>query len=319
MEKENAKRENIVGAIVEAVAFFDMFNKPLTAFEIWQYLKIKCSLLEAIDELDRMVGGGSEIPHVLAEKNGYYFLPGREEIVDNRTRQYNLANEKFKIAKKAAKKIFYNNSIEMIALCNNFYYKKESDIDLFIIVSRGRMWIIRALVTAIIHLARLRRHGKKIADRVCLSFYVTKDNLNLKNISLKGEDPYLYYWLANLVPIYERNTYSLFFQKNSWLKEFLPNIFPKEMSHYKKIEESSSLTFLREIVKVMYDGPLGDFLEKLARNLQLKKMSYNINSVASKEDSRVIISDAILKFHENDRREEFRTRLKEKIGKLNIL
>lgn len=319
MEEQIIKQENIGRAIVKTVAFFDMFNKPLTAFEIWQYLGVKRSLFEVIDELEKVKGGGgSDIPRVLSKKDGYWFLQGREEIVKNKTRQHNLANEKFKIAKKAAKKLFYHNGIRMIAACNNLYYKKESDIDLFIIVSKGRMWLTRALVTLIIHLARLRRYGKRIADRICLSFYVTEDNLNLKNIALEGSDPYLCYWLANLAPIYDRDMYNKFILENNWLKEFLPNIFPKQMGERKKIEDSPHMSFLRKIVKVGYDSPVGDFLEKLARKLQLKKMSYNINSVANKEDSRVIISDTILKFHESDRREEFKKRYREKLNALNI-
>lgn len=319
MEEENIEQKNIERAIVKTVAFFDIFSKPLTPFEIWQYLGIKCSLFEVISELEKAKdGGGSDISRALSEKDGYWFLAGRQEIAHKKTRQYNLANEKFKIALKATKKLFYHNGIEMIALCNNFYYKKESDIDLLIIVSQGRMWLTRALVTIIIHLARLRRHGKKIANRVCLSFYITKNNLDLKNIALEGSDPYLCYWLASLIPIYDRNTYHKFISENNWLKEKLPNIFPKSMDERKKIEDNSLLLFLREIVKVGYKSFLGDLLEKLARRLQLKKMSYNINSVAKENDSRVIISDTILKFHESDRREEFRKRYREKLNALNI-
>ena len=47
------------------------------------------------------------------------------------------------------------------------------------------------------------------------------------------------------------------------------------------------------------------FLETLARRIQERRLPKQIAELANK-DSRVVLNEFMLKFHENDRREEFR-------------
>lgn len=310
MEVENEKNYNdIDSAIVKTIAFFDIFNRALTPFEIWQCLSVKCSFSAVFLSLVKNEN--------IFQKDGYYFLKDRAGIVSNVTSQYNLANQKFKIAKKAASKICFLSGVEMVGVCNNFLYKKESDIDFFIIVSPRRMWLTRALVTIILHFFKLRRHGKKITNRICLSFYTTKDNLNLENLALKDIDPYFYHWFLDLTPIYGQETYEEFFKENNWLKNIFPNSFHKKMCDQKTVKDNFLTLFGRINGRIILAGFIGDFLEKFAKKIQLKKMSYNLNSLSAKNDSRVIIDDKILKFHESDRREEFKNIFLEKMKHLS--
>ena len=305
--EEERKYDNIKLAIVEAVTFFDMFDRALTSFEIWQSVKIKCSLSNVTMILFEMK------EDILGEKGGYYFLEGRVEIANERTSQYNLANFKFEIAKKAVEILRCINGVKMVAVCNNFYYKKESDIDLFIVVARKRMWVTRAMITLTMHLVDLRRHNDKVANMICLSFYVTEDALNLEKIALKDDDPYLYYWFSNLVPVYNERVYNDFFRANSFIKEKLPNIFPKKNTENKLIRDNQLSWFIKKINSIWFDTLLGRFPEKISKEVQLKKMSYNIDSVAREDNTKVIISDDMLKFHEKDRRAEFKEKLKNKL------
>ena len=56
--------------------------------------------------------------------------------------------------------------------------------------------------------------------------------------------------------------------------------------------------FFKNIQGVLFYGRVGDWLEKIAKKMQLKKMAKNTESLAKENDSRVIISDTMLKFHE---------------------
>ncbi|MBD3247730.1 hypothetical protein GF382_00375 [Candidatus Falkowbacteria bacterium] len=305
MKQTDISKQDIKGAIVEAIAFFDLFDRPLVLFDLWQSLKIKIPpgrLAEVLEEDDMPL-----------EKSGpFYFLKGRRGISENIREQAFLSERKEKIARRLAKILRFVNGVRLVAVCNNFYYKKESDIDLFIIIKAGRMWLVRLAITAMAQIMGLRRHGDKIADRVCLSFYITDKDLDLSKIVLREGDPYFYQWFRNLKPIYDDGVYRELYRKNKFFKDNLPNAFIG-LPIRSEIKDSFTSLLFKKLNGFWFNGLLGDALERAVKKIQLKKMSYNQETAKDEDDTRVMISDDILKFHENDRREEFRRRLKEKI------
>ena len=83
---------SIEEAIVKTIAFFDLFDYPLTIFELWQYCSIQCTLLEIQKIL------ASNLLAKIQNKNGFYFMAGREEIIETRLRRYNITDKKYKRA-----------------------------------------------------------------------------------------------------------------------------------------------------------------------------------------------------------------------------
>jgi hypothetical protein len=163
--------------IIKPLIFLDIFDYPPTAMELWRFLPMPAELGEISPLLPKEGFGGGY---------GFYFLSGHEALVEKRREFFYLSEKKFKIAKRAAWLLRFIPSVKMIALCNNFYYRPESDIDFFIIAAPGRLWLTRFFATIILDLFCLRARGKKTADRICLSFYLSEDNLNLENIALKN-------------------------------------------------------------------------------------------------------------------------------------
>lgn len=311
----NSEINNISRAIFSTVAFFDIFDYPLTAWEIHKFLfKNNAGYLMVVRELEKLIDEKR-----LEIKNGFYFLPGRQEIIFERADRYSEAEIKYKIARRAVCWLTWLPTIKLVAVCNNLAYSNaqpDSDIDFFIVISKNRLWLTRFFITAIIQFLGLRRHGQKIASRICLSFYITEDNLNLEPITLKTLDPYFYYWLATLTPLAGQNNFLDFWQANSWLKNYLPNIFEKITNERRLVKDTVLSKSIMAASSFLFNGALGGRLESLARKIQLKKMSKNTQSAAGQPGSRVIISDTMLKFHENDMREVYLTKWQEKINLL---
>jgi len=303
---ENVDKIEIQGAIVEAIAFFDIFNRAITPFEIWQSIKIKCSLEDVINQLEL----AKELK--ISQKNSYFFLEGREDLVDKKNEQYNLSNFKTEIAKKAVRILRFINGVKMVAICNNFYYKKESDVDLFIVVSKNRMWLTRILATVILHLLGMRVYKNNVADMICLSFYVTEDNLDLKKIEIDNYDPYLYYWFSNLIPLYNAKMYNSFFKENSYFRSKLPNAIFQKGKKSEMVNDNIFSTSFKFINNIWFKTIIGDMLENILRHFQLKRIFGNKDN-CNNDNSSIIVSDKMLKFHKNDRRKEFREKLKIKI------
>lgn len=284
-------------AIISTVVFFDMFDYPLTEAEIWRFCyfqdgrnKDDCSL----ENIKKILGSG--VLNDRIEKNdGFYFLRGREEIIKIREKRNVQSIRKFRKAKFAIRIFTFFSFIKMAAVVNFMPIrnaKKDSDIDLFIITKENRIWLTRIICAGICQLFGLRPTEKNTKDKICLTFFISEDNLDLQNIALDKNDIYFHYWLANIIPIYNKDkTYEKFILANSWIKKFLPNFKLIIPSKKQKINFTPNLSFLFNF----------DFLERLAKKIQLKILSPKLRAMANK-DTRVIVNNKMLKFHSNDRR-----------------
>ena len=310
-------------AIVETVAYFDVFDYPLTLIEVWKWLynnnfefqnsnfeinskfKIQNSKLS---DIINVLDNGS-LNNIIETKNGFYFLTGRQEIIRTRLERYRFAEPKYKIALQAIRCLCYLAFVEMIAVCNNLGYNNtplKGDVDIFVVTKKGRLWWTRLLVTLVVSLLGIRRHGQKITNRVCLSFYLADNYLDLSEIILKPQDPYFVYWLATLAPVYDRRgIYQKFLETNEWFRNSLPNFHSVHLIKRRKVDDNRLVKFSKNFDEKLLSGNIGDFLEKLARFVQLKKMKRNTTSVANQPDTRVVVNDSILKFHETDQRQHY--------------
>lgn len=314
--------EKLNQSIIQALAYFDIFEQPLTKEELYQSLFCKDRKGLKISYTDFLSHLENSLPDTVEDNEGFYFLKGRGEVVDKRQLKIKLAEQKFKIALRGIKKISSMPFVKAVFVCNTLgmgVMDGNSDIDVFIVVKNGRLWLTRLLVTLILSLFRLRRTKTKIKDRICLSFYVTDNNLNLEKITIAEPDVYMIYWLNNLVPVYDpKNFYQSIVEANSWVKEFLPNgLQPYKASSKYKVEGGKFGHLTKNILEKMWNGNYGDLLENQAKSIQEVKMKLNSYSVHSAPDSRVIINDQMMKFHENDRRDEYRNKWLEMCKKFN--
>jgi len=114
-------------------------------------------------------------------------------------------------------------------LCNSLSFeapKATSDIDLVCIVDPWYVWVARAWLTTILLLTWQKRlFGWSSAGKVCLSFWLTSDSLNLFSLSLPPVDYYFIYRIAHCVPVYLRDGEQdalLMRRNNSWIDRWLP-------------------------------------------------------------------------------------------------
>jgi len=189
------------------IAFFDMFDYPLTFNEIWLYLSVKGELSEvimALEEWSESVISTSEgeekslkgesgkykgfLPTVeMTSKNGFYFLAGRGAIVEERLRRYNFTGRKFKRAILVSKIFKFIPWIRMIAVGNlmgGHNLKDSSDIDFFIVAENKRIWLVRFFCAGLAKFLGLRPQAGNSRDKICLSFYASDRAMELNGLML---------------------------------------------------------------------------------------------------------------------------------------
>jgi predicted nucleotidyltransferase len=307
-------------SVLATLAYVDQFDYPLTAAEIWRFLfrpEHEATQDEVNKALAELMSQGK-----IDREGDWYMLNGRRAIAETRKQRAELSRKKWRRAKSAAEFLRLVPFVRGVFVCNSVAIdngKKESDVDIVVIIKGGRMFIARFAVTAIVQLMGLRRHGTKIADRVCLSFYVTDDALDFASLRLQPEDPQLAFWVATFVPLINRDhIFQRVREANAWVLEYFPNAFsvgPRD----EQLAEDQLLNTVRAFFENAFGGSLGEPLESSARSMQMKRMQRNKHSRQNDASTDVVISDTLLKYHERDRRAENREHLEASLKKLNLL
>lgn len=185
------------------------------------------------------------------------------------------------------KKIFhYVPWILCVCVCNSLAMHachKDSDIDLFVITQKNRLWTVRIIITFIFALLGERKTSKSHAGKFCLSFFVTEEALDFSVFAIE-RDIYLAYWIETLVPVYNpHQCFERFLAENTWYE------FEEFSAHQKVFGASRSKNSL-----------LWNLLESFLKKIFLPRTQKSFQKLW--KPFGVIISDTMLKFHNNDQR-----------------
>jgi predicted nucleotidyltransferase len=225
--------------------------------------------------------------------------------------------------------------ILLVALCNSRAMgeaDENSDIDLFIIAKKGNLWTARfftTIITLIFGLRRRNTHGlekwtpeyiKRTKDRFCLSFFITEEAMNLDSIRLQPDDPYLDRWIATLIPIVnKRGFFERFMEVNGFLDFVIQvNILREASTIIQKNNDSiirldsvldipfrdiSHFSLTQSMEKLARNDGSTSFFESLIRRMWLPKTLRSYQKLG--KPWWVVISDTMLKFHDQDVRREY--------------
>lgn len=203
--------------------------------------------------------------------------------------------------------------LRMVAVCNNLAFGKvdsKSDIDLFIVAKTGRLFFVRTVVTLLLHIRGVRRHGNKVAGRFCLSFFVDDSFLDLSKIAIEN-DLYLAYWVKTMVPIINDGVFEKFVSKNGWVDDYFENTsgIERERSSELVVNELRSNN---EFWTWMFDGVIGDLAESVLKKWQMRRASKK--ALRAGERASLLVEEHVLKFHNVDRRKFYRDKWLDKYG-----
>jgi len=300
--------------VLAPLAYFDIFNYPLTLMEIWRYALGKSMGLNQVSGILEQL----KSKQIIESREGFFCLKNRGEIIKRRRDNFLLAERKFKKAQKFTKYLRWVPGVRAVAICNTLAYSNapdDSDIDFFIITDPGKIWSARFWSVALTRFFGGRPAPGKVRDTICLSFFTTADNLNLEQIILPSlrqkeySDIYLIYWINQIVPIYEEDgEFAKFFEANNWTRKYLPNIINYNAVPRRHVKTAN--LFIKKIIGFILANP---FLENIYKKYQKKILPEKLKELSEARDTRVVVSDQMLKFHVDDRREKFAKKFEEKL------
>ncbi len=199
-------------AILQTVAYADIFHYPLTAAEVHRYL---VSLDAPLDTVEKVLGNGRLIPRALSQFEEFFTLPGREEVVETRRRRAEVAAALWPRAARYGQIIGNLPFVRMVAVTGALAVdnvEPEADIDYLVVTEPGRLWLCRALPIAVVRMAARR------GDPLCPNYFLSERALVFDERNL-----FTAHEVVQMVPVAGHETYQAIRRLNGWTAEYLPN------------------------------------------------------------------------------------------------
>jgi len=240
-------------AILETMAYSDIFGYPLRLDELHRYLPLQAEmecLPQTIELLHDQVG----------EKDGYYFLAGREIIVELRKHREAHSQKLFQLAWKYGRIMGALPFIRMVALTGSLAVlnsSNESDFDYMLVAASGRVWIARVFSLLFNRITRL------FGYTLCPNLIISENALVWSQ-----HDLYSARELCQMIPITGLDVYSKLMRRNKWVRDFLPNATVR-------LSETSKASRVRwqKFLEFPLRGKLGDRIESWEMNRKIPRFT----------------------------------------------
>ena len=255
--------DNLSRAVLQTVAYSDIFDYPLTAHEIHRYL---IGVEASLEEVARTV----EDEQICTRTGDYFTLPGREEIVNIRMNREARSRELLSQAMNYGRMLGALPYIRMVALTGSLAVMNVSgnqDFDYMLVTAPGRVWTARAFALAINRLARWRGHT------LCPNLIISETALEWS-----VHDLYSARELCQMKLIKGKDVYVRLMKVNGWIRDFLPNAFNANSMNATNKAQNSLVRGIRierfqHLLETLLPGNLGDRFENWEMNRKIARFS----------------------------------------------
>lgn len=301
--------------VLSTILFYDLLDYPLSVSEIFKYLSISQEKYQNLRLIDIFNNIENEL---IEKKNGLYYLAQNERKIKQRIKREKITAQKWKKIKKICKILTIIPFIRGIGVSGSltlFNAKKESDFDLIIITETKKIWTTRFLLSIFLNFLNQKRTGAKTEDKICLNCFVTVKSLEIKE-EIKPHNLYSAQEYARIIPIFEnrKSLWQEFKTANFWIKNYVFN-YPWPQPPKLSITNNKIINLIRIVGEKMLNNPIGNFMEILLKNQQIKRIKRNLTN---KPDDQIFFSDEYLFFHPHSKSLKLLNRFYEAIYNIGL-
>ena len=198
-------------AVFATVAYADVFDMPITRPHLRRFV-----VGQALDEvaIEAAIAELSETGR-LVDVDGLLHLAGREEVLGIHRERTARAAQMWPAAERWGRRIGRLPFVRMVAVTGGLAVDSvapHDDIDYFIVVRAGRLWLTRLMIIAL----------GKIAARddleLCPNYIVAEHEIDMSVQSV-----YVARELAQMIAVVDADRCRAVREQNDWLTAFLPN------------------------------------------------------------------------------------------------
>lgn len=241
--------------ILSTIAYFDMFHYPLTVDEIYLYLPVKCDATDFEFALKHLV-----IDRMVYHFDRFYTLKNEYFLIERRLRGNARATKMIDTAKQVSNLLVRFPFVKGVAISGSLsknFADEDSDIDLFIITAKNRLWITRTLM----HCFKKLTFLVKREHYFCMNYYIDEEELQIREKNI-----YTAIEIATLIPVHGDTTFELFYAANNWTRNYLPN-------KYMRLTTAKSLkrSWLKRALEWLFNNQLGVALDNLLMRITTER------------------------------------------------
>ena len=296
-------------SILKTLLYFDIFQYPLTASEIFAHLTTNHVTPDHVDtELKRLSSQSIIYPVI-----DFFSVHNNSLLGNRRIKGNQMAQQSLSLAKKQAlfiSKFPFVRAVMASGSLSKDYMDEHSDLDFFVITKPNRLWIARMLLVLYKKIFLFNSH-----KYFCINYFIDENHLEIeeKNIFTATE-------LATLIPLYGKEYYPQLLTANGWLKNYLPNLTARSIESVPAYQPGWVKQHLENIINLFG----ADKLETICMNSfssrwkRLHQQSYSKTDFEISFKTKEYVSKGHPKNHQRKVLDLYRQRLDEFANKLNI-
>jgi hypothetical protein len=264
-DRTDASRAVLERAIVQAVAYADVFDYPLTADEIHRYL---IGVQANRGTIRATLRSSPLLANSLSRVGKLFTLSGREATVETRKARATRAAGYWRRAVRYGQLIGNVPFVRMVAVTGALAMDNmaDDDIDFLIVTEPGRLWLCRALVVGLVKAAALRK------IELCPNYFLSDNALVLPERNL-----FTAHEVVQMVPLSGSATYQRLRDLNRWTFAYLPNA--SSAPHRVAVVDPRT-RWTRRVAEGTLRGALGAPIERWEMARKVRKLGQQGNGHA---------------------------------------
>ncbi len=229
-------------SILKALAYFDIFQYPLTNKEIKQYLDKPVTDNELERAIHRLVEDAT-----IFRIADFYSLQDNLFLAEKRAAGNLRAERLLQKAARIGRFLFQFPFVRAIGISGSLsknFADEKADIDFFIIAKSNRLWIARTFM----HIFKKFTFCTGNQHMYCMNYYIDEESLGIeeKNIFTALE-------IKTLLPVCGKTAMECFFAANNWTNDLLP-----ACNFRQQVRQEPRLSWLKQFIEWIFDNKMGN-------------------------------------------------------------
>ncbi len=233
-------------SILKALAYFDIFQYPLTKSEIRNFMGSSLSDPVLEEVLQQMI-----INKIIFQHQEFYSLHNNALLVPRRKQGNTRAQRLLPKAFKIGRFLFHFPYIRAVGISGSLsknFADEKADLDFFIITKTNRLWLARTLMHLFKKLTFLTGHQHYF----CMNYYIDE-----KALLIEAQNIFTAVEIATLLPVRGKKTMDDFFVANEWVNRFFPGYDRSTMTN-----NGSQGSWIKRLIEWMFNNRAGDYLDQ---------------------------------------------------------